>query len=125
MGNPDVYVRPLPPRHTLSTARLYDTIPTPGPSSLVNQLADHLCTHPQLDITVDGHPLGRIVLHLFDSVAPATARNFRELCTGEHGFGYKDSAIHRINPQARFSTLTVIPSPSSTSLSLLAIQYSV
>ncbi|EIM84105.1 Der f Mal f 6 allergen [Stereum hirsutum FP-91666 SS1] len=52
-----------------------------------------------LDITVDGHPLGRIVLHLFDSVAPATARNFRELCTGEHGFGYKDSAIHRINPQ--------------------------
>lgn len=64
---------------------------------------------------MDGHPLGRIVLHLFDSVAPATARNFRELCTGEHGFGYKDSAIHRINPQARLYILPIIPYTSLSS----------
>jgi peptidylprolyl isomerase len=50
------------------------------------------------DITIDGAPAGRIVFRLFDDVVPETARNFRELATGEHGFGYEGSAFHRVIP---------------------------
>ncbi|SFF41152.1 peptidylprolyl isomerase [Actinacidiphila alni] len=50
------------------------------------------------DISIDGAPAGRIVFRLFDDVVPETARNFRELATGEHGFGYAGSAFHRIIP---------------------------
>ncbi|GJE93496.1 cyclophilin-like protein [Phanerochaete sordida] len=47
-------------------------------------------------IAIDGHPAGRIVFRLFDEVCPRTARNFRELATGERGFGYAGSEIHRV-----------------------------
>jgi peptidylprolyl isomerase len=50
------------------------------------------------DISIDGAPAGRIVFRLFDDVVPKTARNFRELATGEHGFGYAGSAFHRVIP---------------------------
>jgi len=38
------------------------------------------------------------VFQLFDDVVPKTARNFRELATGQHGFGYQGSSFHRIIP---------------------------
>jgi len=53
------------------------------------------------DITLGGHPAGRVKMELFADKVPKTAENFRQLCTGEYRknglpVGYKGCSFHRI-----------------------------
>ncbi|KAK0190729.1 cyclophilin [Armillaria mellea] len=50
-------------------------------------------------ISINGKDEGDIVFKLYDDVVPKTAKNFRELATGQHGYGYQGSGFHRIIPQ--------------------------
>ncbi|KAM8851788.1 peptidylprolyl isomerase Fa isoform 2-T2 [Synchiropus picturatus] len=52
-----------------------------------------------LDIAADGESLGRVTIELNADVVPKTAENFRALCTGQYGFGFKGSVFHRIVPE--------------------------
>ncbi|KAA1477395.1 Der f Mal f 6 allergen [Dentipellis sp. KUC8613] len=72
--------------------------PVPPPTLFPLRPAEPHHSDVYFDISIDHRPAGRVRFRLFDDVTPATARNFRELATGAHGFGYADSTIHRIIP---------------------------
>ncbi|KXN82738.1 Peptidyl-prolyl cis-trans isomerase A2 [Leucoagaricus sp. SymC.cos] len=68
-------------------------------SFLINQKLVSITEDVFFDITINGLPAGRVIFELFDDIAPKTARNFRELASGQHGFGYKGSKFTWIAPK--------------------------
>ena len=48
------------------------------------------------DVSIGGIEAGRILFELYTETVPKTCENFRQLCTGQPGFGYKGSIFHRI-----------------------------
>ena len=50
------------------------------------------------DISIGGHKTGRIEMTLAESVVPKTCENFKQLCTGQNGYGYANSPFHRVIP---------------------------
>eukprot|EP00808_Paulinella_micropora_P020238 g64547.t1 len=50
------------------------------------------------EISIGDKKVGRIEFELRGDVAPLTCENFRQLCTGERGYGYKGAPIHHVLP---------------------------
>ena len=80
-----------------SLSRNRNVFVRPFSFTLCQSSADFL----QFDILINGQPAGRIIFRLYDDQTPSTARNFRELATGQHGYGYEGSPIHRVIPDVR------------------------
>ncbi|CAL8266775.1 unnamed protein product [Lota lota] len=57
-------------------------------------------TNPRVFLTIaaDDETLGTISVELYSHVVQKTAENFRVLCTGDKGFGLKNSIFHRVIP---------------------------
>merc|ERR1712190_604862 len=84
------------------------TLPPPSSRSTLASSLQSTRIHPiqstmatvrvYFDVTADGAPLGKVIMELRADVVPKTSENFRALCTGEKGFGFKGSSFHRVIP---------------------------
>ena len=63
----------------------------------VRQLSAESMPRVYFDLSAGSQKLGRVTFELRSDVVPKTAENFRQLCTGEAGFGFKGSSFHRVS----------------------------
>eukprot|EP00515_Schizochytrium_aggregatum_P001271 CAMPEP_0202036386 /NCGR_PEP_ID=MMETSP0962-20130828/1516_1 /ASSEMBLY_ACC=CAM_ASM_000488 /TAXON_ID=4773 /ORGANISM="Schizochytrium aggregatum, Strain ATCC28209" /LENGTH=477 /DNA_ID=CAMNT_0048600459 /DNA_START=105 /DNA_END=1538 /DNA_ORIENTATION=- len=77
-----------------SKVDIYDDMPNVVPSLAHDKHKD--CPKVFFDVKVGDAEPERIEFELFEDTVPKTARNFKALCTGEKGFGYKGCTFHRV-----------------------------
>ena len=85
---------PRPASQAYSASRARATVRTISAAA-----ASPITKSVYFDITIGGEDAGRITFGLYGDDVPKTAENFRQLCTGEAGFGFKASGFHRVIPQ--------------------------
>jgi Cyclophilin type peptidyl-prolyl cis-trans isomerase/CLD len=68
----------------------------PAASGLADPRSATVTQKVFFDMTVGGESAGRIVIGLFGDDLPKTAENFKQLASGEPGFGYKGATFHRV-----------------------------
>jgi cyclophilin family peptidyl-prolyl cis-trans isomerase len=98
--------------HTSNTWKPSLDVPTTTVLNNAAVLAAHPCDRPNpvvyLDISVGAVYMGRLIIDLFENVAPRTCRNFLQLCRGDQipsASGgslpgcYKGSGFHRLVPR--------------------------
>jgi cyclophilin family peptidyl-prolyl cis-trans isomerase len=54
-----------------------------------------------MDVMDGEQSVGRLVFQLRKDVVPRAAENFRQLCTGQHGWGYRGSPLHGVEMHSR------------------------
>ena len=78
-------------RRVHSSSRIFAAAAAVQPHNL-----DRVTKKVYFDISAGAEKLGRVEMGLYGEDLPITTENFRCLCTGEKGFGYKNSIFHRI-----------------------------
>ncbi|KAI8464351.1 MAG: cyclophilin-like domain-containing protein [Monoraphidium minutum] len=80
------------------------------------------------DVTIGGQAVGRVKMELWADVAPKTAENFRQLCTGEfrkNGLpvGYKGCSFHRVIRDFMIQGGDFVKGDGTGSLSIYGTRY--
>jgi peptidylprolyl isomerase len=109
---------PPPPRGSLLTPPVLASLAVLGACSGCALLYQHLRSRSDraaaeaaplyegnpvvfLDVCDGDEPVGRVVLQLRADAAPRTAENFRALCVGAMGWGYRGSPLHAVEKGRR------------------------
>jgi len=82
------------------------TLHVPGARGVIYNSVDvdlNITDITYFDISIDGVQKGRIVMGLYGNTFPLAVKNFRVLCSGLLGYGYKGTKFFRVLPDVMIS----------------------